>query len=842
MPYIGTSPSQGVRRVHTYTATASQTTFTGAGAEGATLSYKDSNFVDVYQNGVKLGDADYTATSGTSIVLGTAATVSDLIVIVAYDVFSVADTVSKSDGGTFDGTVTFAGGITGPLAINDGDAGSVTANTVGDELVIESSGAGGLSILTPNASDAQVLLGGPDTNAGAILRWNDDANLISLGTNNTGGTLALKVGGFSDALTIDASANVTITGDIRKSTAGTSNFAAGVNAGNSITSGGNYNTVVGDEAGTALASGDENVAVGYQSLESEIGGQASTAIGYRALYAQNTSNLNKNTAVGHGAGESVTSGLYNTLIGADAGDELTDADRNTVVGVGSLQSDTLGSRSTAMGYGSLGLQNFTSATDSNNTAIGYASGANVTTGIQNTIIGANASDALTDADYNVAVGNYALTSDTRGSRSTAIGWGALSIQNLTSAADSHNTAVGYGAGENITTGVQNTIIGGLAGDALTDADDNIAIGLLTLTSDTKGSKTVAIGVGALQTQNFTSSTDTYNTAVGFNAGNAVTTAVQSVYIGGLAGDADQTGGKNVYVGYSAGTANVGDQNVCIGRNSGGALTNADKNLILGNYDGNEDNLDLRTADDRIVLANGDGKARLHINHSGLFTFSNDRSEGVRKDSTDFNTIHSSLSQITLMLENTGSSPYGQMIDFSSASPDNNTNYFLKCEDGTAERLYIFSDGDIYNHDGTFAQISDRRIKDNITNANSQWDDIKAMRFVNYQRKDDIRQYGESEAKVQLGLIGQELEAISPNLVRSVDPSAGDIISSSEFGSLYVEGDDIPEGKQVGDVKEVTEQVKGVAYSILYLKAVKALQEAMTRIETLEAKVATLEGE
>jgi hypothetical protein len=115
MAYIGVSPSNGVRRVHTYTATASQTTFSGAGAEGTSLSYKDSNFVDVYQNGVKLGDADYTATSGTSIVLGTGATASDLVVIVVFDVFSVADTVSKADGGTFDGNVTMGGtlGVTG---------------------------------------------------------------------------------------------------------------------------------------------------------------------------------------------------------------------------------------------------------------------------------------------------------------------------------------------------------------------------------------------------------------------------------------------------------------------------------------------------------------------------------------------------------------------------------------------------------------------------------------------------------------------------------------------------------------------------------------------------------
>ena len=132
MAYIGVSPSNGVRRVHTYTATASQTTFSGAGAEGTSLSYKDSNFVDVYQNGVKLGDADYTATSGTSIVLGTGATASDLVVIVVFDVFSVADTVSKADGGTFDGNVTMGGtlDVTGNGTVGGtlGITGAVTAN------------------------------------------------------------------------------------------------------------------------------------------------------------------------------------------------------------------------------------------------------------------------------------------------------------------------------------------------------------------------------------------------------------------------------------------------------------------------------------------------------------------------------------------------------------------------------------------------------------------------------------------------------------------------------------------------------------------------------------------
>ena len=48
MAYLGVSPSNGVRKVHTYTATASQTNFSGAGDEGITLSYTDGTFTDVY--------------------------------------------------------------------------------------------------------------------------------------------------------------------------------------------------------------------------------------------------------------------------------------------------------------------------------------------------------------------------------------------------------------------------------------------------------------------------------------------------------------------------------------------------------------------------------------------------------------------------------------------------------------------------------------------------------------------------------------------------------------------------------------------------------------------------
>jgi len=73
-----------------YTASGSQTTFTGSDDNGNTLAY-DAGFVDVYLNGVKLvNGTDVTVTSGTSVVLASGATANDILDIVAYGTFNVA--------------------------------------------------------------------------------------------------------------------------------------------------------------------------------------------------------------------------------------------------------------------------------------------------------------------------------------------------------------------------------------------------------------------------------------------------------------------------------------------------------------------------------------------------------------------------------------------------------------------------------------------------------------------------------------------------------------------------------------------------------------------------------
>jgi len=73
-----------------YTATAGQTTFSGSDNNSATLAY-DSGFCDIYLNGVKLANADFTATSGNSVVLATAAALNDILMIVAYGTFQLAN-------------------------------------------------------------------------------------------------------------------------------------------------------------------------------------------------------------------------------------------------------------------------------------------------------------------------------------------------------------------------------------------------------------------------------------------------------------------------------------------------------------------------------------------------------------------------------------------------------------------------------------------------------------------------------------------------------------------------------------------------------------------------------
>jgi hypothetical protein len=90
------SPLAGTYAVYRYVATASQTVFSGVDANGSPLSYVP-NAVFVTVNGATQTPNTYTATNGTSVVLSTALTAGDVVVIYSFGSFSVANTWTKAE-------------------------------------------------------------------------------------------------------------------------------------------------------------------------------------------------------------------------------------------------------------------------------------------------------------------------------------------------------------------------------------------------------------------------------------------------------------------------------------------------------------------------------------------------------------------------------------------------------------------------------------------------------------------------------------------------------------------------------------------------------------------------
>lgn len=169
---------------------------------------------------------------------------------------------------------------------------------------------------------------------------------------------------------------------------------------------------------------------------------------------------------------------------------------------------------------------------------------------------------------------------------------------------------------------------------------------------------------------------------------------------------------------------------------------------------------------------------------------------------------------------------------SNSQDGSGSNYFLRgsknstTPGGGNDCVWIYEDGDIRNNNNSYGQQSDIKLKENIVDAGTQWDDIKNLKV----RKFNFKASTGFDTHTQIGLIAQEAELVSPGLVKEVkDRVKTEQISEVDGSTSYKES------------LSETEKTKHVMYSVLYMKSVKALQEAQARIETLEAKVAALEG-
>jgi hypothetical protein len=151
---------------------------------------------------------------------------------------------------------------------------------------------------------------------------------------------------------------------------------------------------------------------------------------------------------------------------------------------------------------------------------------------------------------------------------------------------------------------------------------------------------------------------------------------------------------------------------------------------------------------------------------------------------------------------------------------------------SAIKSEIESNGDYQSATNSYGSTSDSRLKEHIVDSPSQWDDIKAMRVRKYAFKDE-----KSDKPTQLGVIAQELEASDMK----------GLVKTKPYMNPPADGNGGPD-EPVLDADGNPTDYKTVKYSVLYMKAVKALQEAMARIESLEsemtalkARVATLEA-
>ena len=155
MPYIGKSNDGfGIRERFTYLASGGATTISGADVNARTLAFNDPEYVDVYLNGVRLKmDTDYNLNT-TNTVSGLAAlSANDEVEVIVHDVFTLADMVSASAGGSFGGAIT----VKGDLSLT-ADAAALKFGVDGDVTVTHDTDDGLVFKSTATADDNPFLL------------------------------------------------------------------------------------------------------------------------------------------------------------------------------------------------------------------------------------------------------------------------------------------------------------------------------------------------------------------------------------------------------------------------------------------------------------------------------------------------------------------------------------------------------------------------------------------------------------------------------------------------------------------------------------------------------------
>jgi hypothetical protein len=205
--------------------------------------------------------------------------------------------------------------------------------------------------------------------------------------------------------------------------------------------------------------------------------------------------------------------------------------------------------------------------------------------------------------------------------------------------------------------------------------------------------------------------------------------------------------------------------------------------------------------------------RVRITSAGFFKARGNSTYGSTSSSRhEFVTAIDDEYILLLQSNATNGQQYGIAVVTSNDQNDS-TRSFIKCEGAATERFTARSNGGLANYSANNVNLaSDERLKKDISPLETSWDKVKQIEVVNFRYKDCNQ--GDP---LLYGVIAQQVQPIVPELV---------VVTQ--------------EAKEATEDKEATPEYFGIREQPMYWLAIKALQEAMDRIETLEAQNAAFE--
>jgi hypothetical protein len=223
--------------------------------------------------------------------------------------------------------------------------------------------------------------------------------------------------------------------------------------------------------------------------------------------------------------------------------------------------------------------------------------------------------------------------------------------------------------------------------------------------------------------------------------------------------------------------------------------------------------------------------RGRFSSAGFFKATNSGSypDGATAASHYFNSSLSGNNTLMIRADSSSFAGAGVLFIRGNRNTTDNTFRLIEANNGNDSGVFNVRDsGNCVNTNNSYGSTSDVKLKQDIVDASSQWDDIKNVRVRKFRFKNN------PTGSLNIGVIAQELETVSAGLIESEqDYEEVQVPVLDASGNPVLDENGNAQTQTQRNMLETT--TKSVKYSVLYMKAVKALQEAMTRIETLEAQ-------